>query len=94
MRINGQHGFQAHELQRDLAKANKPDAKEAGKARAAEATDSSVAKEVNPFVQQVLAMEDVRPSAVEAAKAALAGGELDTPEAAVRAARAILDGGI
>lgn len=46
-----------------------------------------------PYVSQVQQTPAVRASAVEEAKALLASGKLDTPEAARRAAGAILEQG-
>jgi hypothetical protein len=44
-----------------------------------------------PLIQAALAAEEVNVKAVEEARKALQNGELDTPEAARRAAEAILD---
>ncbi|MBN1942933.1 MAG: hypothetical protein JW849_06530 [Phycisphaerae bacterium] len=46
------------------------------------------------LMETVLAVDDVNAQAVEEAKKALLAGELDTPEAARRAAEAILDQGL
>lgn len=46
------------------------------------------------LIEAALAVNDVNAQAVEEAKKALLSGELDTPEAARRAAEAILDSGL
>jgi hypothetical protein len=47
-----------------------------------------------PYVRQALAGEDVNLQAIEEAKKLLASGQLDTPQAILRAAEAIIERGI
>ena len=67
----------------------------AGGARASEnGQDLVVSSSLQPLISQASEADEVNWQAVQAARAALEAGELDTPEAASRAAKAILDVGL
>jgi hypothetical protein len=92
MRIEGTFGHEHQRLNKSDAKTGS--GKKAGKTAGASA-ESILASSVSPsLLQAAFQASDINTDAVQAARAALDNGELDTPEAAKNAARAILDLGI
>ncbi len=96
MRIENTYGFQPGRVDKKDAAGktgksgkSKPDAKVKQTA-----PEDLVSSEAQPWLEKLAALPDVRTDAVEAARQALANGELDTPDAAARAARNLLDGGL
>jgi len=69
-----------------------PVSSNAGQAETAQQTQAGVSVDSRclEHIQAAMAQEDVDSSAVAAAKALLAAGQLDTPEAAARAAENML----
>jgi hypothetical protein len=93
VRIDGTSGTETNALSESsvFSKQAKPaDASEATPSTESQAFVSSAA----PYVSQVQATDEVDSQAVLEAKQLLKSGQLDTPEAAQRAAQAILDLGI
>jgi len=60
----------------------------------ADAADSTLRTEYEPFIRKAVELEDTDSQAVAEAKEALESGQLDTPDAAQSAAENILETGI
>lgn len=92
MRIDGI--FTPEHLTRPNGKAPEGKAKSSG-TQGADAGGLLERASVQPsLIQAALAADDVNVKAVEEARKALLSGELDTPEAARRAAETLLDHGV
>jgi len=94
VRIEGTHGLEPQALPENAEPLPKPPASAEAGGEKAPADASPVPPACRPYVQAALAADDVDHDAVEAARKLLQSGELDTPEAILRAARAMLDKGV
>ena len=94
MRIDGTYGLESHGAGEDKSARSRGAADEAARGGAAASQDLVVVSSQGRLIEAASACEDVNTRAVEEARALLAAGRLDTPEAARRAANAILDLGL
>ncbi|MFW5840345.1 MAG: hypothetical protein ACOCZE_07185 [Planctomycetota bacterium] len=96
MRINNIYGFQPQGVGKkdDAGKTGKPSKADAKGQVEKTDPESLVISEAEPYLSKIQALPDVRTDAVEAAKQALANGELDNPQAVRKAAETILDQGL
>jgi hypothetical protein len=91
VRIDGTYGPAPRKAAEDRqAKAGRPEGASAGQV----AGGAEVVSSHEPLIAAATATEEVNTAAVEEARALLQSGQLDTPEAAGRAAQAILDLGL
>ena len=94
VRIDGTFGAEPYPQPSGKGKADKrTDGVSSDRPKGAE-QDLVVSSTLMPLVRQAAAVEEVDVQAVEEARRALQAGELDTPDAVRRAARAILDLGL
>ncbi len=92
MRINGASGFDAYGL---AGQAKAPTDKTTKACSAAlEADEVKITGRDEKYARQAMAVPEVNSAAVAEARALIAAGQLDTPEAIGRAANAILDLGV
>ena len=95
MRIDGTYGPGVHGP--DCRTQGLPAAAAARSRAGARAPDAGATPDLSPseseYVRKAMAAEDVNAAAVAEARRLLQAGELDTPEAAQRAAQAILQSG-
>ena len=93
MRIDGTHGLEPQGLpdsKPPLPKTSLP-----GDASEAETSaESVVSRSHEPYVRQAMAADEINTQAVAEARELLQSGQLDTPEAARRAAQTIMRLGI
>ena len=94
MRIGGTQGIEPQGQPTRKGESGKPVGAE-GSGKSKGSTQSlEIRPTLQPLVRRAAAEDEVNVAAVEAARKALQAGELDTPEAARRAAQAILDLGL
>lgn len=91
MRIDGTNGLQGGGLTDGTSRAPK-NTHAAGTPEASQGTELRLSQ--TPYIQAASATDEVDMQAVAAAKELIQSGQLDTPEAAQRAAQNILDLGI
>lgn len=93
MRIDGTFGTESYGLQNGKGESGRPvDSAASGRAGAKD-PPSAASPGVAPWVRRSAGADEVNAQAVEEARRALQAGALDTPDAARRAARAILEMG-
>ena len=91
MRIDGTFGTDSYGLQNDKGKSGRPvDSAASGRA-GAKGSLSATSPAVASWLRRSAGADEVNAQAVEEARRALQAGALDTPDAARRAARAILE---
>ena len=94
MRIDGTHGLEPQGLPEGNPSLPKtPHPGDVDQAQSS-AEDIIVSRSHEPYIRQAMAAEEVNTQAVAEARKLLRSGQLDTPEAARRAAQAILRLGI
>lgn len=94
MRIDGTHGLEPQGLPE--GKPSLPKTPASGDAREPETSADGlvVSRSHEPYIHQAMAAEEINTQAVAEARRLLRSGELDTPEAARRAAETIMRLGI
>ncbi len=94
MEIKPTQGLDALELPGEAKNPPKAAPSSAAADKTADSPNSAAESALQPYIERAAGVVEVRRDAVEDAKHLLAAGELDTPEAAERAAENILRLGI
>lgn len=93
MRIDPRFGYPTQGPSKSESRAQKGSRGESA-SKSQPAVDSRIGKEVKPLLDKAAELPEVRADQVEAARQALAKGELDNPQAARRVAEILLENGI
>ena len=92
MRLDGPQGLPPNPLPEKVPPANIPET--SSRSGATNEADSEVLSANIDYIRQAIETEEMDPAAVAEARRLLASGELDTPEAAARAAELIIKLGL
>ena len=94
MRIDGTHNVDPRGLPEGSTPVSQTPRSKGSQGAGSAPDDQVILESPGPYVRQALAGEDVNLQAIEEAKKLLASGQLDTPQAILRAAEAIIERGI
>jgi hypothetical protein len=93
VRIDPKYGYPTQGPEKSQSRASKG-SKGRGASRNEPAVDAKLGQEVKPFLEKAAQLPEIRQDQVQAAREALANGELDSPQAYRRVAEILLQNGI